>query len=332
MKLLVTIVALASILFGCNYITSGERGGRYYNFAQTLSSKVDNVCVQKSKGTPRNIYNIIENKSIVMGLFQSDNMKLAKMYDKKARLKNLEVLFPVFSEQIHVIVLKTSPLKTLTDLAKRDIAVGDELSGSYLSFLNISKQLDMDWKGINYSFVDGMSKLRNGEVDAVFLVSTAPVKALEPYAGMIKFLTINEQIRGYNKSKIPATAYTGMSGDVATLSVDTLLMIDNAKVNSENKAIIAKLANAYIDMRYITKPKSGTGFKLDFKMLEEGTKALTDMLGSITGGNKKKEINKTNIDKVEDICQTNTNSMARFDFPRSKIAVDVCNKYKAKVK
>ena len=119
MRLLVTLVLVVNIMFACDYITSGEQNSRYYDFARNLASKVDGVCVQKSMGTPRNIFNITNEKSIVMGLFQSDNMHLARMFDAKRKLKNLEVLFPVFKEQVHMIVLKNSYISGLKDLTRK---------------------------------------------------------------------------------------------------------------------------------------------------------------------------------------------------------------------
>ena len=336
MKLLVTLALVVNILFACDHITSGERDGRYYEFAQNLSSKVDGVCVQKSKGTPNNIYTITTQKEIVMGIFQSDNMKLARENDSSNKLKNLKVLFPIFKEQVHLIVLKSSGIRNLNDLKRKDIAVGDELSGSYVSFLNISEKLNMDWVGINYHFSDGMEKLRNGEVEAMFIVGKAPIKALVPYMRYIKFLDIDTDIPDYQKAVIYAKSYSTdknpIKNNIQTLEVDALLLIDESKVTDPAK--ITELSKIYIDSMYKVKEAGGIDlFNLAEvqNAIDKGTQEVTNIINKYTGGAsagaKKKILSK--IEKIEEICQTNVNSLTRFGFERSHIAIDTCNQYKA---
>jgi len=337
MKLLITLTLIVNILFSCDFITSGDRNGRYYDFAQNLSSKVDGICVQKSRGTPRNIFNITYEKNIVMGIFQSDNMRLAKIWDQKKKLKNLKVLFPVFKEQIHLIVLKNSGINGINDLTRKNIAVGDKLSGSYVSFLNISRSLNMDWVGLNYHFADAMEKLKNGELEAMFIVGKAPIKRLIPHLPYIKFLNIDTNIAGYTQGVINANTYSSeknpIQNNIRTLEVETLLLIDETKVTDKSK--IAKLSEVYIDSMYKVKEAGGIDlFSLGDvqNAIDKGTQELTNLINEYTGGasNAQKQKNLSEVQKIEEICRTNVNSLTTFGFPRSQIAIDVCNKYKAR--
>ncbi len=336
MKLLVTLVLVVNVLFACEYITSGERDGRYYEFAQNLSSKVDGICVQKSKGTPNNIYTITTQEEIVMGIFQADNMKLARENDRSHKLDNLKVLFPIFKEQIHIIVLKNSLIRDLDDLKRKDIAVGDELSGSYVSFLNISEKLNMDWVGVNFHFSDGMQKLRNGEVEAMFIVGKAPIKSLLPYMRDIRFLNIDSELPDYKKAVISAKTYSSDSNpiknDIHTLEVDALLLIDELKMGQKTKII--ELSKLYIDSMYKVKEAGGMDlFNLAEvqNAIDKGTKQVTNIINKYTGGasDGAKKKNLSEIEKIEEICQTDKNSLEVFGFARSQIAIDVCNQYKA---
>ncbi len=332
MRVFTVLVFLISISFGCNsYITSGPKNRNYYSFAQKLSAKSGNsICVRSSSGTPRNIYNIIDEPKVSLGLFQADILKSAKIqYDYKGKLKDVELLFPITKEQVHFIIRKGSRFRTLKSLKKKEIAVGSKLSGSYLTFLFLSKQFDIDWEDENYPFETGLSKLDNGEVDAVFVVGKAPIAGLK---GRYDFINITQPVIGYDKAIINKNIYQ-TANDIQTLSTDTLLVVNNKKLGESDKSDIKKLVKTYIQMKLdASKVKINAKNIVDEKV-QKFAEGITDFFKSTVQGEDlagKKRKNK--LQKVQSICQLNIDSVKKYGLKRSQIAIEACREFEEEVK
>ena len=116
-------------------------------------------------------------------------------WKKGKPFRAMRAAFPMYSTPFHFIVLKDSPLASLTDMAGKRIGVGPHggTSGSYVP--RILGALDLSATLVEGSWDDMVVRLQNGEVDALAAAVGAPFPAI---AGLektknIRYLPVQEE-------------------------------------------------------------------------------------------------------------------------------------------
>ncbi len=151
-------------------------------------------------------------------------------------LSNLRVLARLYPQNVHLVVRKDSPIKAVTDLKGKKVAVGTEGSASAATAKLILSAYGVKWNTVKFSYLDFpvmTDALATGAVDALFMVSGAPVLALEDLAGRtpIKLVPIagptGEKLAQifpfYSRGLIPPNTY-GDNPAVETLDVGSVLV------------------------------------------------------------------------------------------------------------
>ena len=173
------------LLFG----TGGE-SGTYYAYGGVLASyvsgKVDNsVTALTSGGSQANIEDLIAD-NVQIGFTQSDVMAYAyngeRLFD--APVEGFSVVCSLYMEQVQIVTTDAS-IKTVADLKGKNVSIGASGSGTYFNAIDALTAYGMTEDDINsvyQSFGDSAESLKDGKIDAAFIVAGAPTTAITDLA------------------------------------------------------------------------------------------------------------------------------------------------------
>ena len=184
-----------------NIVTgTGGNQGTYYAFTtaagQVLSTDDYKFVVQATGGSQANI-EMIEDGEAQFAIVQNDVMNYA--YEGTngftAPVTCFSAVGCVYAEVCQVIATKASGIKTIADLAGKNVAVGDAGSGVYYNATQIlaAAGLDID-KDINKtaaSFGDAATLLKDGAIDAAFITAGTPTPAVSDLATSTEIVAVD---------------------------------------------------------------------------------------------------------------------------------------------
>lgn len=170
-------------------LTFGTGGdtGTYYAFGGVLSSYVSSntsvsMTAVTSGGSKANIEDIAAD-NVQLAFVQSDVMSYGyngeRLFD--AAVTNFSVVAALYMEQVQ-IVTTNSEIKSVADLAGKTVSIGDRGSGVWFNAVDVLNAYGIDPDtGINpvyQSFGDSADSLKDGKIDAAFIVAGAPTTAI----------------------------------------------------------------------------------------------------------------------------------------------------------
>ena len=210
-------------------IASGQPTGTNYPMVEdikavcsTQASPVTNVV---SDGSLDNIVKVHGDKSSQYGIAQTDALVYMQGQDPNM-MKDIVMVFPFFSTEMHLIAKDGSPITSLDSLAGKRVVEGPEGSGTWVTVQLIKKLTGIQWTSVQASQKDGMAMVLNGQADAEFVVAGAPVSMLISTAGY-KLVPLShpklDQFPLYTKAMIPSGMYPG-KGTISTYKVDNVLV------------------------------------------------------------------------------------------------------------
>jgi len=171
--------------------------------------------------------------------------------------KDIRVIKPLYSEEIHILVRRDSSIKSFFDLKDKKIFAGKPKSGSLMTITFLHKKL-FGTKLKNYKialpkksdkkgnlFNRALKKLSHREIDAIIQVGGQPIKNLNKYMGAkaykkIHFLPYmnNDTLSSYfHKGKIHAKSYHWLKKDIPTLATTAFLVTFNFRYKKTNNMI-----------------------------------------------------------------------------------------------
>ncbi|MFQ4141366.1 TAXI family TRAP transporter solute-binding subunit [Chlorogloeopsis sp. ULAP02] len=237
----------------------------YYQAANELKDvlKKSGFNLTIKEQSPGSFQNLIElgNGSANMAFAQQDAFYLLRNAGDKnvAKLaENIQIFAPVNTETIHVIVNSSSGIKSFADLKGKNVGVGPENSGTYVSAIFLYQLHDIDV--VNESLLpmevkESIEKVRTGELDAAFYtagIGNPLLKNISVQEGAtLQLLPINRQqfkipqqiyTRGsvlYNPAKIPANTYPWQKEAVNTVASTSFIFV-NKSLPSEQVYKLAK--------------------------------------------------------------------------------------------
>lgn len=227
----------AQALERCSYfITSGSTSLSYYQIAKKISAASGEViCPLESYGSLENLHNIFQRDDVIAALVQEDVL-LAASRQNPDKLNNLHMGIPIQKEEVHLIVRMDSAFTKIRELGDSVVCVGKPSSGSYFTSLQVKALSDTPWVDAREEFPTCLELLDRGSVDAVFALSSAPIKLLEGKIGNSLRLIPIPSIHGYETSSIDEynNGDKGLTG-IKTISVDTFLVIADNRVKSNSR-------------------------------------------------------------------------------------------------
>lgn len=241
------------------FVTGGE-SGTYYAFGSVIAQHATNntdvqVTAASSGGSQANVQEI-EDGTAELGFVQSDVMSYA--YDgtnlfEGAPVKTFSVLGALYQEQVQIVTCDEN-IKSVADLKGKNVSIGAAGSGVYFNAIDILGAYGITENDINptyQSFGDSADSLKDGKIDAAFIVAGAPTTAIVDLSTSKTAYLISldqEHIQKliqensfYSEATIPAGTYSGQDQDVTTVGVDAVIIVDNAVSEDDVYALTADI-------------------------------------------------------------------------------------------
>lgn len=256
LSIIMTIV-LALSLTACNNnsgaykisMATGGTSGTYYGFSGVLANVFNqshgdlfNINVQQSGGSKANIQ-LIDMGEAEMGIVQNDVMTYAytgtDLFSNEGRYDSFSAIACVYPETVQIVAKRG--ITSVSDLKGKKVSVGDSGSGVEFNARQIFEAYDMDIdKDIiknNQNFADSADSLKNGTLDAAFIVAGHPTTALTELATNYDFSLINiddahisklqSKYKFYTKVNIPSGTYRPVYNDTTTVAVMATYIVRN---------------------------------------------------------------------------------------------------------
>lgn len=226
--------------------TTGGDTGTYYAFgsviAQYVSGKTDlDVTAVVGNGSKANVEDLDAGEA-QLAFCQSDVMSYAysgtNLFAESGAINSFSVVASLYMEQVQIVT--TNPdIKTVADLAGKIVSVGAQGSGVYFNAVDVLGAYGLTLDDIDpkyQSFGDSAESLKDGKIDAAFIVAGAPTTAITDLAtGANVYLVsidddhIDQLIASspyYSKYVIPADTY-GLPEDCQTVAVGAVILARN---------------------------------------------------------------------------------------------------------
>lgn len=252
-------------------IATGTMSGTYYSLGNSLASlyneKMDGNIIFSSESTAGSAQNVtfLGQGESDIGLVNNDVAKVA--YEgtgtfEGEKISSLRGITSIYGNSIHIIVGKESNIKTITDLKGKRVSVGAAGSGVESITRMIVDAYSMNYWDDNKDFTpeylgvtETMQKVKNGQIDAVFMTGLPPMGAMVDVfmGGNVKLISIEENIikdliekhPELYEVKITAESYNGQETEVSTVANAALLLtseeVDEDTVYNMTKTLFENL-------------------------------------------------------------------------------------------
>ena len=273
MSLLMAVMMMATVLAGCGgdkpaekpaeeptqseapaatgaelTFTTGGSSGTYFAFGSVLAGQVSSstgtkVTAVEGKGSQGNI-ELMDMEGAQLGFVQSDVMSYAyegtNLFADFGKVDCFSTVAALYMEQVQIVTCDPS-IKTVADLKGKNVSVGDSGSGVFYNAVDVLGAYGLDIeKDINptyQGFGDSAEALKDGKIDAAFVVAGAPTTAVTELSSSKDTYLVSldkEHIDAliakspyYSEYTIPAGTYTGMTEDTTTVAVGAVVVARN---------------------------------------------------------------------------------------------------------
>ena len=224
---------------------TGGTSGTYYAFGGVLGQYIKNhagidVTVVSTDGSKANIESIAAG-DYQLGTVQSDVMAYAwagtRSFEGGGKIDSFRVVAGLYAEAVQLITMDPE-IQSVADLAGKNVSIGAPNSGVYFNAIDILAAAGLTEADINpqyMSFADSTDGLKDGKIDAAFIVAGAPTAAItELCTTNDAFLVpidgdVAEALFAaspfYTAYTIPAGTYAGQEADVTTVTVKATLIV-----------------------------------------------------------------------------------------------------------
>ncbi len=295
-KILSIVLVLALVLAlaacggaeGTTKMTMGTGGtsGTYYGYGGILGQYITNkaginVTVVSTDGSKANIQEI-DAGNYQLGTVQSDVMTYAwegsRSFEEDGKIDSFRVVAGLYAEAVQLVTMDPS-IKSVADLKGKSVSIGAPGSGVYFNAMDVLTAAGLtenDIKAQYQSFADSADALKDGKIDAAFIVAGPPTPAitelcttsnayLVPIDGAVAE-ALMATCPFYSVHKIPAGSYNGQTEDVLTVTVKATLIV-NADASEDD---VYKLTAAIYDNIDAITAEHAKGAELSLQNATEG--------------------------------------------------------------
>lgn len=268
---------------------TGGTAGTYYGYGGILGNQIKTstgitVNVVSTDGSKANILGI-DVGNYQLGTVQSDVMAYAwegaRSFEKEGKIDSFRVIGGLYAEAVQLVTMDPN-IKSVADLRGKKVSIGAAGSGVYFNAVDILAAAGMTENDIipqYQSFADSADALKDGKIDAAFIVAGAPTPAIQelctaskaylvPIDGDIAATLMNSS-KYYTTYKIPANTYNGQTADVTTVTVKATLIV-SADVSEED---VYNITKAIFDNKETITTAHAKGAELSLENATEGMTA-----------------------------------------------------------
>ena len=293
---LILVLALALTLAACGSGSStkmtmgtGGTSGTYYAFGGVLGQYIKNqagidVTVVSTDGSKANIESIASG-DYQLGTVQSDVIAYAwagtRSFESNGKIDSFRVVGGLYAEAVQLVTMNPD-IKSVADLKGKAVSIGAPGSGVYFNAMDVLSAAGLtedDIKAQYQSFADSTDALKDGKIDAAFIVAGAPTAAitelcttnsayLVPIDGEVadKLMADSPYYTAYT---IPAGTYAGQDADVTTVTVKATLIV----AASASEDDVYNLTKAIFDNADAIASENGKGAELSVENATTGMAA-----------------------------------------------------------
>ena len=239
---------------------TGSATGTYYGFGGVLGQYIKNyadieVRVVSTDGSKANIQGI-DAGDYQLGTVQSDVMAYAwegmRSFDG-GKIDSFRVVAGLYAEAVQLVTMDEN-IKSVADLKGKSVSIGAPGSGVYFNAMDVLTAAGLTEQDINpqyQSFSDSTDALKDGKIDAAFIVAGAPTTAITDLATTkaVSLVSLDDEHIDkllasspyYTKCTIPADVY-GLDADTTTVGVGAVIL---ARDDVSEDAIYALCADIF---------------------------------------------------------------------------------------
>lgn len=259
LSLMVICAASAAMADGLTFTTGGA-AGTYYAFGTVLANYVSNntdvkITAVVGNGSADNI-DALDLGDAQLAFVQNDVANYAyngirfDRYDGQP-ITGFRAIASLYTEAVQLATCNPN-IKSMEDLRGKNVSIGAAGSGVYFNALDFLAAYGMtvdDIKPQYLNFADSAESLKDGKIDAAFIVSGAPTTAIADLFSSKQSYLISldddavaklQGISGaYTKTVIPAGTYSNQTEDVITVGIKATIIANN-KVSDDEAYTIVK--------------------------------------------------------------------------------------------
>ncbi len=227
---------------------TGGTTGTYYAVGGVMATVLNPVMESASltvtsTGASKANIQLIDVEEADLAIVQNDVMYYAytgtDLFEEEGAYDTFSSVAGLYDETVQIVTCDSS-IQSVADLKGKTVSVGDAGSGTEFNAKQILEAYGMTFDDINVvnaSFGDSADSLKDGKIDAAFIVAGAPTTAVVDLA-TTKDVTLvqldeehiaalQEKYDFYTSTVIPAGTYNGISEDATTVSVRATLIASN---------------------------------------------------------------------------------------------------------
>ena len=255
-KALVLLLALCLVVGLCACggsaqsikFATGGTSGTYYGFSGVIANVLNekladtlNISVESTGASKANIQ-MLDAGECNLALVQNDVMYYAytgtDLFSGEDPITSFSAVCSFYPEYVQIIA--SSDITSIDQLAGKNVSVGDAGSGCEFNAKQILEAYGLTFDDINVSnqsFADSADSLRNGTIDAAFVVAGYPTTAVTELATNYDFnllpidadhaAALQSQYGFYYYGNIPGGTYTCVADDVPAVAVMATIVASN---------------------------------------------------------------------------------------------------------
>ena len=254
MKKLLAILLAVAMLFslaacgGSSTMTmgTGSPTGTYYAYGGIIGQYITNnagvvVNAVSTGGSKDNIQGI-DAGDYQLGTVQSDVMHYAwngtRSFETDGKIESFRTVAGLYAEAVQLVTVNPE-IKSVADLKDKKVSIGAPGSGVYFNAVDVLSAAGLteeDIKPQYQNFDESADALKDGKIDAAFIVAGAPTPAITELSmtnANTRIVPIDgdfakklmEDNTFYSVYKIPANTYKNQAEDIETVTVKATLIV-----------------------------------------------------------------------------------------------------------
>ena len=251
--LLAVVMMTALVLTSCGggsskvFLATGSETGTYYSFGialgQVMKDKIGQEFGVQSTGASKANIQLVAAGDVDMAIVQNDVMDYAfngtNTFAEEGALSGFSAVATLYAEVVQIVA--KPGITSVADLKGKTVSVGDAGSGVEFNARQILAaygiDIESDIEKNNQGFADSADSLKNGTIDAAFVVAGYPTTAVSELASTYDFniLAVDEEhaaaLMGeygfYTYGVIPGGTYGPVTEDVPAVAVMATIIARN---------------------------------------------------------------------------------------------------------